>query len=341
MLKEAIEFLNPKPGGYFIDCTLGGGGYTMAIAERINENGKVLAIDLDEMAIKNFQFSIFNFQLKNIILANDNFRNLSKIVQESFKDKGVKFDGVVFDLGLSSAQLQDRTRGFSFKSDTPLNMAFGHKRGTDPSTSSPRPELGTKAGQARKNKARNYAEVELADTQSIVNEWTEGELRRILREYGEEKFAGRIARSIVKHRKKELIKTTGQLVKIIKRAVPAQYQHGPIHFATRAFQALRIATNQELRNLEEALSQAANLIKKGGRIVVISYHSLEDRIVKNFFKKENKGCVCPPRFPVCKCGHKATLKILMPKPLTPSEEETTANPRARSAKMRVAEKLAC
>jgi 16S rRNA (cytosine1402-N4)-methyltransferase len=315
MLKEVLEYLDPQPGQFFIDCTLGGGGYTVAIATKVGERGKVLAIDLDEMAIENAKLQITNYKLQNVILAYGNFRDLQKIVKEKFKDEEAKFSGIVFDLGLSSAQLKDKSRGFSFQLDAPLDMRFAHHR------------LNTELD-------RFYT-----DTQIIINRWPQEELERILREYGEERFAGRIARKIVENRKKKPIKTTGELVEIIAAAVPAAYKRKKIHFATRAFQALRIATNKELENLEVVLPQAVELLKKGGRLVVISYHSLEDRIVKQFFKKESKNCLCPPNTPVCQCGHIARLKILTRKVVKPTEGEIKNNPRARSAKMRVAEKV--
>ncbi|KKR21465.1 MAG: Ribosomal RNA small subunit methyltransferase H [Parcubacteria group bacterium GW2011_GWE2_39_37] len=308
MLAEVLEYLRAEPGQNIIDCTMGGAGYTMAIAERINP-GKVLAIDLDQLAIENAKKILAKNKIKNVIIVNDNFRNIKKIAEENMESAAEnKFDGIVFDLGLSSAQLEDRTRGFSFKADAPLNMSFNQ------------------AGEI--------------STEDIVNTWPEAELTRIIREYGEERFAHKIARKIIETRKTEEIKTTGQLIAIIKRSLPGFYlRKKGIHFATLTFQALRIATNEELVSLEEALANALKLLKKGGRIIVISYHSLEDRIVKQFFKKENIGCICPPRQPVCQCEHEASLKSVTRKVLIPTETEVEENPRARSAKMRVAEKL--
>lgn len=310
MLGEIIKYLDPKPGENFIDCTLGGGGYTLEIAKRVGEKGKVLAIDLDEKAIENAKLQISNYKLYNIILANGNFKDLQTIVKEEFKNKEIKWNGIVFDLGLSSAQLTDKSRGFAFQLDAPIDMAFGHE--------------------IQNTEHR---------TQNIINKYKQEELEKIIREYGEERYAGRIARVIVEHRKIEPIVTTGQLVEIIESVVPASYKHKKIHFATRTFQALRIATNKELENLEIALPQAINLLTKGGKLVVISFHSLEDRIVKNYLKTESKDCVCPAEFPICQCEHKARVKILTKKPLLPSDEEIEKNPRARSAKMRAAEKI--
>ncbi len=306
MLREVLEYLNPAKGKFFIDCTLGGGGYTFALAERAGKEGRVLAIDLDEMAIENFKSKVESRKSKdNIILVQDNFRNLAEIVKNNFENE-IKFDGIVFDLGLSSAQLADRNRGFSFQADAALNMAFGQ---------------GVK------------------ETTHIINNYNQEELERIFREYGEERYAKSIARNIIKARTEKPIVRTGELVEIIRRSVPAVYKNKKIHFATRTFQALRIETNGELDNLEKVLSQAVGVLKEGGRIAVVSYHSLEDRIVKNFFRQESKECLCPPDFPICSCGHKARFKILTKKAIEAPLEEINKNPRARSAKLRAAEKI--
>ncbi|MDD5031621.1 MAG: 16S rRNA (cytosine(1402)-N(4))-methyltransferase RsmH [Patescibacteria group bacterium] len=309
MLKEVIEYLRPRTGQFFIDCTLGGAGYTIEIAKRVGETGRVLAIDLDEMAIANARHLISRLKLTNIILANENFKNLSKIIKTYFKEENQKdwFSGIVFDLGLSSAQLEDRSRGFSFQLAAPLDMAFG------PLT--------------RRR------------TEEIINNWPEADLEKIIREYGEERFAKNIARAIGERRKKTKIETTDELAEIIEAAVPKKYLNGKIHPATRTFQALRIATNDELNSLREALPAAVNLLASKGRLAIVSFHSLEDRIVKNFFKEEARDCLCPPSFPICQCGHKASLKIITKKVVRPGEEEIKNNPRSRSAKLRVTEKL--
>jgi 16S rRNA (cytosine1402-N4)-methyltransferase len=307
MLDEVLEYLSPRIGKNYIDATLGGAGYSLAIAGRIGK-GKVLGIDLDESAIENAEKIIKRNKIKNLVIANDNFANLEQIVLEKFNGRAVEFFGIVFDLGLSSAQLADRSRGFSFAHDAPLVMSFGLTQGGGPKT------------------------------EQIVNNWSPAELTRIFREYGEEKFAGRIANAITASRIQKKIETTGELVRIIERAIPLSYLKKPgIHFATRVFQALRIATNGELLNLEIALESAVKLIASHGRIVVVSYHSLEDRIVKNIFRREAKGCICPPDLPVCVCGRKPRLKIITKKPACPSVLEIGGNPRARSAKLRVAE----
>lgn len=318
MLKEVLEYLNPRKGQYFIDCTLGGGGYTIAIAEQVGSAGKVLAIDLDKMAIEHAQQQIKKQKLKNIILVHDNFKNLSKIFKTyNFRKQTAGINGIVFDLGLSQAQLKDRGRGFSFQLDAPLNMAFSQTRDSSASL-----------GQEQKQ-----------TTEYILNNYTQKELEKIIKQYGEERFAKRIVRGITEYRRNQPIKTTGQLVEIIKNSVPRQYLHSKIHPATRTFQALRIATNQELDNLREVLPQALNVLSRGGKIVAISYHSLEDRIVKQFFKTESKDCICPKNYPACRCQHKARLKILTKKVIRPTREEVLDNLSARSAKLRAAEIL--
>lgn len=334
MLNEVIKYLNPKLNQLYIDCTLGVGGYAKAIAEKIGESGKVVATDLDINAIENFKKNNKN---KNIILVHENFKNLSGIIQNLFSNQEVlaesgristktasqvtpskeipgshnQFDGIVFDLGLSSDQLQDRNRGFSFlNNDSPLDMSFGSS-----------------------DEDGRYK------TSNIINYWSDRDLEKIFRDYSEERFARSISRAIIKNRKIKRIETVDELVKIIEGAVPGRYRSGKIHFATRTFQALRIATNDELNNLTTVLPSAISLLRPGGRLVIISFHSLEDRIVKQFFKKESQDCLCPSDIPQCVCQHRASVKILTKKPLVPSEEEIHINPRARSAKMRVAEKL--
>lgn len=309
MLKEVMEIFNPRSGENFIDCTLGGGGYTLAIAEKILPGGKIISIDLDESAINNLQSKISNLSLTNIIPVHENFKNLPAIVKKYFTDHA-KFDGLVFDLGLSSAQLRDQSRGFSFSlPDAPLDMNFGAS-------------IGERA-------------------ENIINNWRVEDLAKIFRDYGEEKSAYKIALAIVKERQLKRIAATGRLVEIIlrtKRPLTAS-QRAKIHPATKIFQALRIAVNQELENLRLALPQAIDLLKTGGKLIVISYHSLEDRIVKQYFKQESKDCLCPPVSPVCQCGHQASLKIITQPLLRPTGEEVLKNPRSRSAKLRAAVKI--
>lgn len=284
MLAEILEYLNPLAGHCYIDCTLGGAGYTIALADKVGPTGKVLGIDLDETAINNAYRQISEKKLENIVLVNDNFKNLKTIAAENFSGK---VDGVVFDLGLSSAQLDDETRGFSFKGDRPLDMAFGPKNSRS--------------------------------TADIVNEYSLLELTEIFREYGEERRAYQIAKAIVASRKQKRLETTSDLISVIEKAVPFRH-YSKINPATKIFQALRMETNEELAVLKEVLPEAIDILKPGGRLVVVSFHSGEDRIVKRFLKDNPE------------------VKVLTKRPIIAQEEETETNPRARSAKLRAAEK---
>lgn len=284
MLSEVLEYLKPQSGQKFIDGTLGGAGYTLALAAAVGQKGKILALDLDELAIKNAQVALQEKKIINVVLVKDSFKNLSSIVADHFPPE-TKFDGLVLDLGLSSAQLDDDARGFSFKGDRPLDMAFG-------SSSE-------------------------CSTTAIVNQYPLLELTRIFREYGEERRAYQIAKVLVDVRREKKISTTAELVAIIERVVPIRFRR-KIHPATRIFQALRMETNGELDALSAVLPQAVNLLKSQGRLVVVSFHSGEDRIVKRFLKNSQD------------------LQILTKRPLIPTAAETVANPRARSAKFRAA-----
>ncbi len=288
MLKEIISFLDPKLGGKFIDCTLGGAGYTRAIAELVGEKGKILGIDLDELALENAARLLKENKLNNVELVRSNFKNLDEVAESVFP--GELVDGIVFDLGLSSAQLDDEARGFSFKGERNLDMSFG-----------PDNEL---------------------STEKIVNSYPLLELTRIFREYGEEKQAYRIAKKIVETRKKKKIKTTADLCALIEEIIPLR-SWSKIHPATKVFQALRMETNKELEVLVEALEKAEKRLKKGGRLVVVSFHSGEDRIVKNFLR-DRKG---------------KSFNILTKRPLIPEAFEASSNKRARSAKLRAAQKV--
>lgn len=287
MLAEVLNYLDPRLGKKYIDCTLGGAGYTITLAKEVGDSGQIVGIDLDELAIKNAQKLITEQKLENIVLINDNFKNLKAVIGKKFSPE-VRFDGIVFDLGLSSAQLDDEARGFSFKGERPLDMSFG------PANSQ--------------------------STEAIVNSYSLLELTRIFQEYGEEKHAYRIAKEIVEARKIKRLKTTADLVAVIEAVIPFRYR-SKIHPATRVFQALRMETNEELKSLAEVLPDAVSLLKPRGRLVVVSFHSGEDRIVKRFLKAET------------------SLKILTKRPLVPGDEEIAANPRARSAKFRAAEKI--
>lgn len=306
MLKEVIEYLNPQPGENFIDGTFGGGGYTSAIIDKC-QPGIVLATDADLMAQKNAKQNFNKEQNKHLILVHDNFSNLRAIIAaQKQKQEDLKFNGLVLDLGLSGAQLEDRDRGFSFKLlSSPLEMAFGESA-----------------------QQTSY---------EIVNTWSEKEIADIIWQYGEESFNGPIAKAIVAKRKEKKLETVGDLVSTIESALPRGYMNKQkIHFATKTFQAIRIATNDELGSLKKVLAESLEYLEKGSRIVIVSYHSLEDRIVKDFFRSEAKGCICPPRFPICQCNHSPRIKIINKKVLMPTDQEVKINPKSRSAKLRAA-----
>lgn len=294
LLNEAIEALRVEPGGQYIDCTAGEGGHAVAILEK---GGQLLGIDIDPQAIEVARARLLPYA-KMAILINENFENLDQICSSlGFHP----VHGILFDLGMSSFQLSDTRRGFSFQYDAPLDMRF-----------SPTQEL---------------------TAATIVNAFPEQELASIIERYGEERRSTEIARSIVQNRP---LSTTRQLAALVARAVG---KRGKIHPATKTFQALRIAVNQELERLKAALKQAVKILEVGGRLVVISFHSLEDRLVKEFMRRESQDCLCPPQTPVCVCGHQATLKLITKRVVTPSPTEVLANPRSRSAKMRVAERI--
>ncbi|AUS09350.1 16S rRNA (cytosine(1402)-N(4))-methyltransferase [Laceyella sacchari] len=301
--EEAVAGLNLKPDGVYVDCTLGGAGHSRLIAEQLGPSGTLIGLDQDQMALDHAEERLVGVSCR-LHLVKTNFRHISSAV------KGLGFesvDGILFDLGVSSPQLDQGERGFSYHQEAPLDM-------------------------------RMDKEQELSAYQ-VVNEWPEEELVRILFEYGEEKFSRRIAKMIVKERSKAPISTTLQLVDIIKQAVPAPARRTGPHPARRSFQAIRIAVNDELNAFRDALADSVGLLRPQGRISVITFHSLEDRICKQFFLEEAKGCVCPPTFPVCTCGQTPRLKIITRKPLLPTDKEIERNPRARSAKLRVAEKI--
>jgi 16S rRNA (cytosine1402-N4)-methyltransferase len=298
LLQTTVELLNVRPGGRFVDATLGTGGHAEAIMRLCSPGGSLLGIDADPKALEVAQRRLSPHG-QRVTLVNDNFRHLEAICRAH---DFYPVDGILLDLGISSLQLDDRVRGFSFRFDAPLDMRFG----TDQPTTA-------------------------AD---ILNSFDEKDLVAILREYGEERHSRLIARRIVATRP---IRTTMQLVNAIEH-LPGMTS-GRIHPATRTFQALRIAVNREIDNLKEALSQTVRVLAKGGRLAVISYHSLEDRSVKQFMQMESRTCLCPPEVPLCTCGHIPTLRLVNRKPITPSGEERRENPRSRSAKLRVAERL--
>jgi 16S rRNA (cytosine1402-N4)-methyltransferase len=290
--------LNVRPGARYVDCTLGAGGHAAAILARCLPGGSLLGLDADPMAIEAARTKLGQHG-SAAVLVNDNFGNLEEVCHSRHFHP---VDGILFDLGLSSLQLEDGARGFSFRFDAPLDMRFS------PGQSLTAAEM-----------ANSLSETELAD---------------LLRRFGEEPRSRAIARRIVARRP---IETTHQLVAAVDEALGSG--GGRIHPATRTFQALRIAVNRELANLEAALEQAVRLLAPGGRLVAISYHSLEDRLVKQLMQRESRGCLCPTDIPICQCGHAATLKMVHRKAIRPSEAELEVNPRSRSAKMRAAERL--
>ena len=294
LLNEAIEALQVKPGGQYVDCTMGEGGHAAAILE---QGGLVLGIDIDPQAIELARERLSPYGHRAILI-NEDFANLEKVCSRIGLHP---IRGILFDLGLSSHQLGDMKRGFSFQHEAPLNMCF--------------------------NPSQEFTAA------TIVNTFPEKEIARIIKRYGEERRGSEIARSIVASRP---LNTTLELAAAITRAVG---RRGRIHPATKTFQALRIAVNRELERLKAALKQALNILEAGGRLVVISFHSLEDRLVKDYFRKESQDCLCPPRTPVCICSHHASLKLVTKRVITPSRAEVIANPRSRSAKMRVAEHI--
>ncbi len=299
MVREVLHYLRPRPGGTYIDATVGGGGHAEAILQASAPDGRLLGLDADPGAIERSHRRLHRFGHR-VTLVHAHFDQLEDIATRTGFTPA---DGVLMDLGISSDQLEEGGRGFSFLRPGPLDMRM------DPSL------------------PRTAAD--------LVNSLPEAELARIIRTYGEERYARRIARAIVQHRP---LRTTTELADLIAQVVPRRPGQR-LHPATRTFQALRIAVNDELAALERALPQAIRVLRPGGRLVVITFHSLEDRIVKHFFRREAQDCLCPPRQPVCTCGHKAQIRVLTRKPVVPSPEEVARNPRARSAKLRAAEKL--
>lgn len=301
--QEVIAGLNIKPDGIYVDCTLGGAGHASRIAEKLNENGHLIGIDQDDDAIAAATSRLKPYKCK-IDIVHSNFKNLEQVL----KDLQIEFvDGFLFDLGVSSYQLDEAERGFSYMHDAPLDM--------------------------RMDKTKEFS------AYNVVNEYDEDKLNYIFKMYGEERWSKRIAQFIVQYRREKPIETTGQLVDIIRRAIPAAVRKKATgHPAKRIFQAVRIEVNNELGILEDTFRVAVNHLNSGGRIAVITFHSLEDRITKNVFKEMARGCICPPQLPVCVCHHKAQVK-LCGRAVKPSDEEMEKNSRSKSAKLRIAEKL--
>lgn len=302
LLRESIDGLNIRPDGIYVDGTLGRAGHSIEIAKRL-ESGRLIGIDRDMTAIREASERLNEYS-DRFTAVHGNFSQLKDILI----GLGIeKVDGMLFDLGVSSPQLDDSERGFSYMNDAPLDM-------------------------------RMDREQELT-AWNMVNEWSENELKKIFFEYGEERYSGRIASGIVRQREKKPINTTFELVDTIRASMPAAALREKQHPAKRTFQAVRIAVNDELGSISELLDTAADMLNVGGRLCVISFHSLEDRLVKSAIHSRENGCTCPSGFPVCVCGFKQTLKSVSRKPITPGEEEISLNPRSRSAKLRVAERV--
>ena len=301
LLNEVIESLNIKADGYYVDGTLGGGGHALEVVKRL-ESGKLIGIDRDADAVKAATQRLIDYS-NNVIIIRDNYVNIENILKKENIDK---VDGIYIDLGVSSYQLDTAERGFTYRFDAPLDMRMDDRN-----------------------------ELKASD---IVNDYSESELFHIIRDYGEDRFAKNIAKHIVEYRNKKRIETTFELVDIIKASIPMKIQVTGGHPAKRTFQAIRIELNKELEVLTDSLDVMIDLLKPGGRLSVITFHSLEDRIVKQAFKKAESPCVCPKKFPVCVCGNKSKGRVITRKAILPSEEELEENSRSKSAKLRVFEK---
>ncbi|MBQ8877216.1 MAG: 16S rRNA (cytosine(1402)-N(4))-methyltransferase RsmH [Lachnospiraceae bacterium] len=302
LLTETIEGLQIKPDGIYVDGTLGGGGHSYEIAGRLNAKGKLIGIDQDDAAIKAAGERLKEYGDK-VTIVRSNYRNTKGVLT----GLGVEqIDGMMLDLGVSSYQLDNQERGFSYRYDTPLDM--------------------------RMDMRQNLS------AREIINTYSEMELFRVIRDYGEDKFAKNIAKHIVRARAEKEIETTGELNEIIKAAIPAKMRAEGGHPSKRTFQAIRIECNRELEVLKESLEELIDLLAPGGRLCIITFHSLEDRIVKTAFKQAANPCTCPPQFPVCVCGKVSKGKVITGKPILPSEEELAENSRSKSAKLRIFEK---
>lgn len=303
LLEETLTGLNLQPGGLYVDCTLGGAGHSAEILRRTGPDGRLVGLDQDPMALEAAGKRLREFG-DRAVLVQANFKQLASVLQQL---KIQQVDGVLYDLGVSSPQLDNPSRGFSYMHNAPLDMRMN-------------PDNPTTA-------------------KELVNSLSAEQLADIISSYGEERWAQRIAQFIVKERQQKEISTTFELVEVIKKAVPAGARRNGPHPAKRTFQALRIAVNDELNILQEAFAQGVQALKPGGRLCVITFHSLEDRIAKDYFKYLAKDCVCPPELPICSCQKKQQVKIITKKPILPSAGELKQNPRARSAKLRIIEKL--
>ena len=299
LLNQCLDGLNIRPGGIYVDGTLGRAGHSLEIAKRLI-GGRLIAIDRDQAALDAAPARLEGY-MDRVTLVRGHFSGLSDILS------GLGVDGMLFDLGVSSPQLDDGSRGFSYLQDAPLDMRMDQSA---PLTA-----------------------------REVVNGWSQEELKRILWQYGEERYSGPIAAAMVRAREQTPIETTGQLAEIIRGAMPAKARREKQHPAKRTFQAIRIAVNDELGEVERLLDSALDALRPGGRLAVISFHSLEDRLVKTVYGEWAKGCTCPPDFPVCVCGKSPKVKLIGKRPIVADEKELEENPRARSAKLRLAEKL--
>ena len=302
LLEETIDNLNIKPDGIYVDGTLGGAGHSYQIAKRLTGGGRLIGIDQDADAIAAATERLKEFE-ERVTIVRNNYCNMDKVLDELGIDK---VDGILLDIGVSSYQLDTASRGFTYNVDTALDMRMD---------------------QRQKMTARD-----------IVNEYSESELYRVIRDYGEDKFAKNIAKHIVEERRKNPIETTGQLNEIISHAIPMKFRKTSGHPSKRTFQAIRIELNHELDVLRESLDDMIEMLNPGGRICIITFHSLEDRIVKSAFRKNENPCTCPSHFPVCVCGKISKGKVITRKPILPSEAETESNSRSKSAKLRIFER---
>ena len=303
LLQETIDGLNVKPDGIYVDGTTGGGGHSYEICKRLGENGRLICIDQDTEALAAAEKRLEPFAGK-VTLVKSNYAQMKEVLKQQGIDK---IDGIVLDLGVSSYQLDNAERGFSYREDAPLDMRMDREQ--------------------------------TLTARDIVNEYPESELYRVIKEYGEERFAKNIARNICKRRQGKPLETTFELVNVIRSSMPAKARNGKSHPAKRTFQAIRIECNQELEVLRQALGEMVDLLRDGGRISIITFHSLEDRMVKTSFRRQENPCTCPPDFPVCVCGNKPKGKVITRKPILPSEEECEQNTRSKSAKLRVFERI--
>lgn len=303
LLEETIDSLNIKPDGIYVDGTLGGGGHASQVCQRLNSQGRLIGIDQDGAAILAASQRLKEYEDK-VLIVRSNYQGIKQVL----KELGIqKADGIYLDLGVSSYQFDTAERGFSYRADAPLDMRMDLRR--------------------------------TETAADIVNEYSEMDLYHIIRDYGEEKFAKNIAKHVVKARQEKRIETTGELVEIIKAAIPMKMRAVGGHPAKKTFQALRIEVNHELEVLENSIDTMIELLNQGGRLCIITFHSLEDRIVKQRFRENENPCVCPPDFPVCVCGRTSKGKVITRKPIIPTERETEENKRSKSSKLRVFERV--